>query len=213
MNRGIDMVRERALEDVNPSPHPAFRRVVGAKPVGNRRCVELRRPAIRAQPVGPLHPIAAHAVELAAEHRRAPFLGRHPRPHRQRRPVTHVLTMAAVEIRNPVAMLVEMETRDRALHGLTNRVPRAIDRATRSRREPFGAESRIHHPVETAASPCPPAPAHSNNLSPFSESHPVVEASIKGVLVHYRNVGSGCGGERSGRPNRTFGPNRGDRDE
>ena len=94
MNRGIDMVLEPALDHVNSSPHPAFRRVLGSKPVGNRCRVELRRPAIRGQSVGPLHPVAAHAVELAAQHCRAPCLGRHPRPHHQRRPVTHVPAMA-----------------------------------------------------------------------------------------------------------------------
>ena len=100
------------------SPHAALRRVVGSKPVRDGRLVELRRPAVRVEPVRPLHPVAANAVELAAQHRGPPRLGQGPRAHREGRSMAHVLTMAAVEICDPVSKLVEMEAHDRALHGV-----------------------------------------------------------------------------------------------
>ena len=47
--------------------------------------------------------------------------------------------MAAIEFCDPVAMLVNMEIRDCAFHGLTTWNSSAIDRATRAGREPIGS--------------------------------------------------------------------------
>ena len=124
MDGSIDVVVERTLDDVNASPHPALRRMIGSKSGGGGRPVELRRPAVRLQSVGPLHPVASHAVELAAEHAVATGPGLCPRPHHEGRPMAHVLRMPAVEVRDPVSELVETEAGDCAFHGVIASVAR-----------------------------------------------------------------------------------------
>jgi hypothetical protein len=51
-----------------------------------------------------------------------PALGlEHPRPGEERRPVAHVLPVAAGELGDPLALRVELEADDRALHGFSVR--------------------------------------------------------------------------------------------
>ena len=47
----------------------------------------------------------------------APFRRRHPLPHLPGRVVPHVLAVAALELGDPVSLLVLMEAGDPALHG------------------------------------------------------------------------------------------------
>jgi len=87
--------------------------------------------------LGGLAPIAANAVELAAEPAVA-ALGRHgPRPELKRRLVPDVLAVAARELGDPVTGVVPMEPDDRALHR------RHRTAATAGRTLPAGSSTSI----------------------------------------------------------------------
>jgi hypothetical protein len=60
--------------------------------------------------------IAFLAIQGCAEMPGAPFFGEHPGPRRHRRLMTHMLAMAAVEIRNPVAFVILMVPYDPSRH-------------------------------------------------------------------------------------------------
>jgi len=83
--------------------------------------------ALRTDEMGEARGLAALVAEAALERRADPFLAalrlEHPRLREERRPVAHVLPVAADELRDPVALVVLVEARDRSSHLLT--VPRA----------------------------------------------------------------------------------------
>ena len=60
--------------------------------------------------------VAAAALELEPQEPGASFRRGDPRPYLPWRIVPHVLAMPALEIRHPVAHLVEMKSDDRPLH-------------------------------------------------------------------------------------------------
>ena len=74
--------------------------------------VKLRRPA-----VGRLVPIAFLASEHGTEHAAAALRCNDPRPVRPGRVMTHVLEMAAVELRDPIPFFVLVIVDDLAVHG------------------------------------------------------------------------------------------------
>ena len=133
VDRGAHLIAERSGEHVDSGPYAVLRSVLGPEPARDRRLVELRGSTICGKPVGPLHPVAAHAFELSAQHRLAPGVAHDPRSVHERRPVAHVLAMTASKIRDPVANLVEMKAGDRAFHGVTASAPvRAFSAAFRT---------------------------------------------------------------------------------
>lgn len=69
--------------------------------------------------------VAGAALERRADSFLAPLWLEHPRPREERRPVAHVLLMAADELGDPLALVVPMEADNRPLHG---RVLPAADR-------------------------------------------------------------------------------------
>jgi hypothetical protein len=73
------------------------------------RSVRLRRPFL----------VAFFAVKDRAQTAPAPLARNHPLPVHPRRIVPHVLAVPAVQVGNPMALLVLMETDDLALHGGT----------------------------------------------------------------------------------------------
>jgi|SRR5215472_3304883 len=60
--------------------------------------------------------VAFPAVERSTERGRPPLYGRDPQPIHPRWVVTHVLLMAAVELCNPVALVVLVKSRDVSVH-------------------------------------------------------------------------------------------------
>ena len=115
-DRQADVIEHRPGHHVDPCPYAALRGVFGRESGRNRRLIELRRPAIDGVPVRPLHPVTAHAVELGAEHRLTPGAAHDPRTVHEGRPMAYVPAVTAIELRDPVAVLIEMKTGDRALH-------------------------------------------------------------------------------------------------
>jgi hypothetical protein len=73
-----------------------------------------RRAMVRAP--GVRHSIACGAVQLYANKRPAGLFRRHPGPVLPRRIVPHVLTVSALEVRDPVMFEVLMKTDDLTLH-------------------------------------------------------------------------------------------------
>ena len=119
VDRWTDVIAQHPADHVDPGPYATLGGVLGPEPGRNRRLVELRRPAAGDASVGPLHPVAAHAIELGAQHRLAPGLAHHPRTAHEGRTVAYVLAVGAIEIRDPVPVLVEVKADDRALHRYT----------------------------------------------------------------------------------------------
>jgi len=60
--------------------------------------------------------VAAFAVERETKARRAARLGQHPLTRTERRVVTHMLAMTAVENRAPMILIVKFKAGDDALH-------------------------------------------------------------------------------------------------
>jgi hypothetical protein len=60
--------------------------------------------------------VALLAVEFSTEGGRASRYGCHPRSIHPRRVVTYVLLMATLELRDPVALLILVVTRDSSVH-------------------------------------------------------------------------------------------------
>ena len=119
VDRWTDVIAQHPADHVDPGPYATPGGVLGPDPGRNRRLVELRRPAAGDASVGPLHPVAAHAIELGAQHRLAPGLAHHPRTAHEGRTVAYVLAVGAIEISDPVPILVEVKAGDRALHRYT----------------------------------------------------------------------------------------------
>jgi hypothetical protein len=73
---------------------------------------------------GRLAAIAILVAQAAVEGRSEPFAPTRvledPGLREERRSVAHVLPMAAVELGDPIAVGVEVEARDRPLHGLSS---------------------------------------------------------------------------------------------
>jgi len=65
--------------------------------------------------------VAEAAVERRADSSLAPARLEHPRLGEERRPVAHMLLMAADELGDPLALVVLVEADDRPLHGSIRR--------------------------------------------------------------------------------------------
>ena len=115
--RRADVIAQYPAEHMDPGPDTALCGVLGHEPDRNCRLAELRGPAKGAASIGPFHPVATQAVEIRAEHRPASGIGLDPRAVHEGRTVAHMLTVCAIEIRDPVAIPVDVKADDRALHG------------------------------------------------------------------------------------------------
>ena len=156
VDRWTDVIAQHPADHVDPGPYATPGGVLGPEPDRNRRLVELRRPAAGDASVGPLHPVAAHAIEPGAQHRLAPGLAHHPRTAHEGRTVAYVLAVGAIEIRDPVPVLVEVKADDRALHRHTapciSRGSRGADR--QGRRSGVDLISWTPDPLGRRVPPC-----------------------------------------------------------
>src|SRR5262245_15787056 len=103
--------------DHDPGPDAGLGRVLAPQARRNRALVELGRTLVALEALRELQSIAAHAGQLRADHRVAAGPCLRPRPQKERRIVSNVLAVAAVELGDPVARGVEMVSRDRPVHG------------------------------------------------------------------------------------------------
>jgi hypothetical protein len=99
-------------------PRFSYTRLLTKRRSIHRAADEIAEDSCKRKPAGKMPALllsALRAREFSADARRAPFRRRHPRTALPRRIVSHVLCVAALEIGNPIAAIVLMESDDFAI--------------------------------------------------------------------------------------------------
>lgn len=118
LDRSLGLHREvgATVEHPQQAPRAVGDSMVPSQTGGQRRLVKRSRGSNDHEADRKFRPVTEWAVKIRADMGGASCRTFHPRPRHQRGTMSHVLTMVASKLRNPIADVVSPEPDDRALH-------------------------------------------------------------------------------------------------